>query len=216
MWGGGGVPPPFRLQKVWGGGVTSPPPCTFTPRGQRWYPLPPLGFKRWGGVVPPPPPPLGYIKYGWVGGGKGGWGYPAPLYLWPRRVPEQIPLQRRGDHQREQKAKYLFFGLKESRHTNIFCFYIAFSPTGRNPARRRAAGGGPPSCWVAICWRKCDGKRSKCWCGCSPSMRNINILLFDDATRWMPSGGGPSRHLAGSSVMLMLRHPAGPKVKCRA
>ena len=38
-------------------------------------------------------------------------------------------------------AKYLFFGLKESRLTNIFCFYIAFSPPGRNPARRRAAGG---------------------------------------------------------------------------
>jgi hypothetical protein len=59
-------------------------------------------------------------------------------------------LPRERDLQREQKAKYLFFGLKESSHTNIYCFYIAFPSTGRNPARRRAAGGGPPSCWVAI------------------------------------------------------------------
>ena len=69
-------------------------------------------------------------------------------------------VQPQGYILREQIAKYLFFGLKESSHTNIFCFYIAFSPTGRNPSRRRAAGGGPPSCWVAICWRKCDGKEA--------------------------------------------------------
>ena len=44
------------------------------------------------------------------------------------------------DSMREQKAKYLFFGLKASRHTKIYCFSIAFWPTGRNLTRRRAAG----------------------------------------------------------------------------
>ena len=59
-----------------------------------------------------------------------------------------------GNVLREHKAKYLFFDLKEISHTNTYCFYIALPLTGRNPARRRAAGGGLPSCWVAICWRK--------------------------------------------------------------
>ena len=51
-----------------------------------------------------------------------------------------------GDPQREQKAKYLFFGLKESRHTKIFWFtppfrqQLAIQYDGGTPgsSRRRA------------------------------------------------------------------------------
>ena len=44
--------------------------------------------------------------------------------------------------------------LQESSRTNIFFFPISFSAPGCYPTRRRAAGGGPPSCWIAAWWRK--------------------------------------------------------------
>jgi hypothetical protein len=50
---------------------------------------------------------------------------------------------RHGISMREQKAKYLFFGLKASSPTKIYCFSIAFRPTVRNLTRRRAAGRRP-------------------------------------------------------------------------
>ena len=42
---------------------------------------------------------------------------------------------------REQKAKYVFLGLKASRHTKFLCFSVAFGIRGRYLTRRRA---GPP------------------------------------------------------------------------
>ena len=38
-----------------------------------------------------------------------------------------------------KKAKYVYFALKASNHTTIFCFSITFRPPGRNQTRRRAA-----------------------------------------------------------------------------
>ena len=87
---------------------------------------------------------------GELGPPRASWDLPGRGEVPARRSIPERRLEGLGDLQREQRAKYLFFGLKGSSHTNIFCFYIAFSSTGRNPARRRAAGGGPPSCWVAI------------------------------------------------------------------
>ena len=55
---------------------------------------------------------------------------------------------------------YLFFGLKASRHTTIFCFSIAFWPTDRNLTRRRAANGDPPSCLISVWWPKSDRKEA--------------------------------------------------------
>ena len=52
---------------------------------------------------------------------------------------------------REQKAKYLFVGLKSSRHTKIVSLLSQKQKTN-----------------IAF------------WCGCSPSIRKINNLLFDD------------------------------------
>ena len=61
------------------------------------------------------------------GGRTAGWGDGSGIMLFFSVY--ALRTAREGGHQREQKAKYLFFGLKESRHTNIFCFCIAFWPT---------------------------------------------------------------------------------------
>ena len=88
--------------------------------------------------------------------------------------------------QREPKAKYLFFGLMESSHNKVFSFCIAFGSTGRKPARRRVAGGRPAVVLGSDVSTQKRCKRYKPWCGCSPSIRHINILLLGDAARPMP------------------------------
>ena len=61
---------------------------------------------------------------------------------------------------REQKANYSFVGLKASRDTKMFCFSVAFGTRCRYLTRQ---------------------KSRTSWCGCSPSIRNIDFLVFDDA-----------------------------------
>ena len=52
---------------------------------------------------------------------------------------EELKYGSESDLQREQKTKCLFFGLNESSHTKIYCFYIACWSTDRNVTWRRAA-----------------------------------------------------------------------------
>ena len=99
---------------------------------------------------------------------------------------EGFPLRSTMTQQREPKAQYLFFGLMESSHTKVFSFCIAFGSTGRKPARRRAAGGRPAVVLDSDLSTQTRCKSYKPWCGCSPSIRNINILLLGDAARPMP------------------------------
>ena len=80
------------------------------------------------------------------------------LNIWKIKLMRFVVDTWKGNPPREQQTEYLFVVLKENNHTNILCFYISMSPPDRTPARRRAAKGGPPSCWVAIWWRSGDGK----------------------------------------------------------
>ena len=45
-------------------------------------------------------------------------------------------------------------------------------------------GGGPPSCWVATCWRKGSGKEANVGVAALLQYGYMNILLFGDAQTW--------------------------------
>ena len=78
---------------------------------------------------------------------------------------------------REQIGKSLFFGLMR-RGTTTYHFKIF--ALWHKLARRSAAGGRRPSCQVVSEWIFWNDV----WWFPSASMRNIYILLFDDAPAW--------------------------------